>query len=912
MTPPELDRRVLEALLQVELPPAGNRRLLLVHGRYATGASPEFSLTIRESKRRIRVVDQQSVLGILDAWQSHQERNPEGDDVLVVTTAVEDAQLGWDVRGHAIGRATRTVDRAEIVKQRFGATDLDPRIRRERWLVDALLDAEPTGGWRRAGPVLTRDAAVRALIEARLGLGDDALDAGTLLEWSQSSAGPTRFVGLPEAERTGLSTWLAESVGDVAVVLMGLVARGDSADAMALGVIASVLDEPGASPEAVLAVGGLLGAARARQPERWAFVEAVEGTLQRWVVRAEAGGAVGEDARRRVLDVVERADVIAAEAGLTGELNANAFLPSAFRARLRALAAALTAVTLTAVTLTAVTLTDSPDAAAVAAAGGALGALRRHHLARLHPERCVAAEMAVRLVRRLAGPTIRVESVAAGVAEHIRDGGWVDRALTAVWAGEAADDRVVGQAYRTVFEEVRSRRDDVDESFAARLVPWATHASTRAPEGALLIEEVLDVVVAPLATADSAPLVLVLDGMSAAVAAELGEQLAARAWVEVSPELDRRAAAVATIPSVTRASRTSLLTGRPAVGDQSTETDGFATFWRRHRRTATLVHKAGIGGPAGHRLAEPLVAALAGDDVVGVVLNTIDDALDHGREGDRTSWRLTDITYLPDLLDAARSYRRPVVLVGDHGHVLERSTTVDGLTAAEGVESARWRTGEPAAGEVALAGPRVLLGDGHVVVPWREDIRYTRRRSGYHGGASLAEMAVPILVLLPSVDLLPAGWSVIAPESTVPDWWTGRPVAERPAPITKVTPRRRNPVADTDGLFEVPEPAPAPPASLGSRVVASPVYDVQRKFVPRAPDRPAVAALVDTLVSADGRMSPVAVAAAVGRAGRDPDFVVATVQRLLNVEGYPVLSVEGGRTVRLNVDLLCQQFGVTT
>lgn len=899
MTPPELDRTVVEALLQVELPHARGRRLLLVHGRYTAGAPPEFSLTVGESLRRIRVVDQQSILGILDAWQVHQEKDPGGDDVLVVTTAVEDAQLGWDVRGHAIGRATRTVDRAEIVKQRFGATDLDPRIRRERWLVDALLDAEPTGGWRRSGPVLTRDAAVRALLEARLGIGEDSLDAGTLLEWCHGTAGPTRFVALPEAERAGLSTWLAEAVGGVAVVLMGLAARGGAADAMALGVIASVLDEPGATPEAVLAVGGLLGAARARQPERRAFVEAVEGTLERWVATAEAGGAAGEAARRRVLAVVERADAIAAEAGLTDALTANAFLPSGFRARRRALAAVLGPAVL-----------SDPDATAVAAAGSALDALRRHHLARLHPEQCVAADMAVRLVRRLTVPPARIESVAAGVAEHVRDGGWVDRALAAVWAGEASDDRVVGQAYRSVFEAVRRRRDEADEEFATRLVGWAAHASVQAPGGALLIEEILDVVVAPLATADAAPLVLVLDGMSAAVAAELGEQLLARAWVEVSPEIDRRAAAVAAIPSVTQASRTSLLTGRPQAGDQGTETQGFTAFWRRHRRTATIAHKADIGGPAGHRLAEPLVAALAGNDVVGVVLNTIDDALDHGREGDRTSWRLADITYLPELLDAARSYGRPVVLVGDHGHVLERSSAVDGITAAEGVESARWRTGEPGAGEVVLTGPRVLLGDGRVVVPWRADIRYTRRRSGYHGGASLAEMAVPILVLLPSVELLPAGWSVIAPESTVPHWWTGQPAAERPAPVpARKTPRRPKPVADTDGLFDVPEVAPAA-TSLGGRVVASPVYEVQRKFVPRAPDRPAIAALVDALVGADGRMSPVAVAAAVGRAGRDPDFVVATVQRLLNVEGYAVLSVEGGRTVRLNIDLLCQQFGV--
>lgn len=78
-----------------------------------------------------------------------------------------------------------------------------------------------------------------------------------------------------------------------------------------------------------------------------------------------------------------------------------------------------------------------------------------------------------------------------------------------------------------------------------------------------------------------------------------------------------------------------------------------------------------MGGP-GQRLARLLLDALAGDAVVGAVLNTIDDALDHDREGDRTGWRTSDITFLTDLLNAARDYKRPVVLVSDHGHVLER------------------------------------------------------------------------------------------------------------------------------------------------------------------------------------------------------------------------------------------------
>ena len=189
---------------------------------------------------------------------------------------------------------------------------------------------------------------------------------------------------------------------------------------------------------------------------------AVEGTLERWVSAAESGGAAGEDARRRVLAVVDRADRLAADAGLTEALADNPFLPSAFRARLRAVAAALG---------------PAPDAAVPASAAAALAALREHRLARLHPDRCAAAEMAVRLHRWLATPRAPAGSVAAAVAAQVAEGGWVDRALTAVWAGERIDDPVVAAAYRTVFDAARRRRDAEDAAFAAVLPGWVAHAS---------------------------------------------------------------------------------------------------------------------------------------------------------------------------------------------------------------------------------------------------------------------------------------------------------------------------------------------------------------------------------------------------------------------------------------------------
>ncbi len=922
--PPAVNRRIIETLLEDELSRVPQRRLVLVHGRYEDSTPAEFCTDVAGVPRRIRVVDQSSVLGIIEAWQEHQAATVGSDDVLVVTTGVGDAQLGWDLRGHALYGSTRTVDRSKIVAHRFGAVEIDPRIRREGWLVDALLDAEPPSGWPRCGSLLTRDFAVRALIEVRLGgqLGDaavlsaGALDSDALLAWSLTSAGPARFAALSDTERVGVTEWLTETVGDVAPVLLGLVAAGRRADAIALGVLGSVLTSPGVSAEAALAFGGLFDDLRFRPAELRLFTEAVERVLERWCTEAESN-ATSNGARQRVLDVVERADELATAAALTEVLAANRFLPLGFQARLRAVAGTLSA------------HPPAAAAAAVVAAESALCGLREHRLEALYPRRVRAAQMAVRLLRWLATPESAVASVAAGVRDHLGEWGWVDRALAVVWAGDSVSDPVVGQGYRTVYEQARARRDALDEAFARRLVTWTEHADTQAPGDCLLVEDVLERAALPLAAGVRAPLILVLDAMSGAIATELGEQLTRRSWIEIAPDPGRRMAAVSALPSVTRVSRASLLTGRLTTGDQASEKEGFTAFWRKHRRGAVLFHKAEIGGYAGHRLAEPLVEALAGDGVVGVVLNTIDDALQHGREGDRIEWELADITYLPELLNTARSYGRPVMLVADHGHVLDRAVPDPGLLTAP-AESARWRTGVPEPGEVALTGPRVLYGDGHIVAPWRENIRYTHRRSGYHGGASPAEMTVPILILLPSPDLLPSRWSVLPPESTRPAWWEPRRTSEPAqsggvaAPVKPVK-RKGKAVAEhggVDGLFAVedvpvaPSPATAETvdrsATWGARVVATEVYASQRAFVRKAPDKAVVAGVIDALIAADGTLSLTAVAAAAaGRAGRNPDGLAATLQRLLNVEGYPVLGLaDGGRTLKLDQELLRQQFGL--
>ncbi|MEV0301622.1 BREX-2 system phosphatase PglZ [Streptomyces prasinus] len=908
-TRPVVGRRAIEVLLQAELPKAADRRLVLVDAAYeARGQEAEFGLRVEGRTYWVRVSDQDSVLGITDAWRRHRaEAKPDGSDVLVVTGQVPADQLGWDLRAHALRHHPLAVDRADIVKQLFGAADLDTRMAGERWLLDALLEAEPVDGWPRAGAVLTRDRAVRALIAVRLGLGDTTadtldLDADTLFTWSRNPAGPARFAALPAAERDGIGAWLALTVGFAAPTLLALAADGRGTDALPLGALASAALSSTAAEAAGFALGTLFGSALDSFDALQPFANAATGVLSRWIAQAEGSGTQRTEARDRVLDVLDRADRLAADARLSPLIGTDRLLPSGYRARLRTLGSLL----------------DGPAAPAEAA----LRELTGHQLSGLYAESTERARTAVRLVRWMREPLPEVESVAQGVRTHLASSGWADLAVGVLAEGETSRDPAVADAYQRLIGVVRARRTLLDEAFAHRLARWTETACQQAPGGALLIEDVLAQAAAPLARDGGRPLILVLDGMSADIAVQLAGELDRRVWTEVVPkprEGNRatRQAAVSMLPSVTRTSRTSLLCGQPAEGGQDRERAGFGTFWKKRHRGAHLFHKGGFEGPPGHRLAPELLQALATDDIVAVVVNTIDDALADGRESARGRWSPGDIARLPDLLNAARDYGRPVMLVSDHGHVLDRTPRGQQPPPADGAGGARWRTGTPGDGEIAVEGPRVRTPGGRAVLPWREDLRYTPRQAGYHGGASLAEVTVPVITLVPSADRIPSGWTLLPVEGIAPGWWHGgdenAPAAPGPLPATGTVadPTRRQKQKrepQDEGIFMVPGQG-----TYGERAVQSAPYKAQREFVRLAPADTAVAAVIDALLAAGGKLSPGAVAAAAqaatGKSQRNPERFATVLERLLNIDGYPVLQlVESGRTVQLDKALLAQQF----
>jgi hypothetical protein len=357
-----------------------------------------------------------------------------------------------------------------------------------------------------------------------------------------------------------------------------------------------------------------------------------------------------------------------------------------------------------------------------------------------------------------------------------------------------------------------------------------------------------------------------------------------------------------------------MLSGKLQAGSQGEERAGFAAFW--HGRGTALFHKADLPAGPGARLSASVLAALGDSStVVGVVLNTIDDALRDGKEGSAPTWRLGDVTYLPELLAAAAGAGRPVILTSDHGHVLDRGEGIHPATS----ESARYRQGTPGEGEVLVSGPRVLTSGGAAVLPWDERIRYTPRRAGYHGGASLAEVVVPLLVFVPSGTPLPKGWARYStPSLQEPSWWNPATPAGQLATAdtgaaaraaTSAQPRKsvKKPVADVDALFTADD-IPVP-ASLGAQVVASPLYASQRAFVRKAPDDAEVAAIIDALAGAGGKLPVTSVATLAGQPPFRMVGYLTQLGRLLNVDGYAVISVtDEGRTAGLNTALLREQF----
>ena len=671
---------------------------------------------------------------------------------LVVLTPLPENELGADVLARLARRRLIHPDRWQMVRDAYRVAAVDPRLPAERWMAEALLAAPPPP---RTLPAQVLDAGVawRQVLDHSLGLADGNPDADSVLRWSVRPDAAARFAELPARLAEAVGQRLEQSAGGLGALLAGAVAAGNARELLPIGLACGVLfsgPEAAELTRAAVRLEPLLGGADV-EPARgreWA-------ACARRALRALPAEQRGE--------WLERGERLLATLKVERWAERSAVLPAGFAARLDRFAGAGRAAL--------------ADAAEPEAAEQAFARVREHDSCGEDGERTERLEMAMRLLRSLhrAPAEEPPAPVAAMMEHHAAEGAFEDWARRRLPGGDA--HAAVAALYRALYLAVRARRERRNRSFAAGVRAW-TEGPAAAQPGLLPIEQCLARTAAPLARLRPV-LVLVVDAMDAGVFEELAASLDTLGWRRQSG-VPRTALAV--LPTVTQASRTSLCAGAVRPGGGAQEKAAFARHPEllaasQKSRPPVLFHKADLTGGAALGLAAAVREALgdARRKVVGVVLNAVDDHLAKSEQL-QLLWQSDRIRFLPELLHEAHAAGRVVVLTSDHGHVLE----MDGVKLP-GDADGRWRSaGQPPADlEIEVTGDRVraAAGSGRIVVPWSETVRYGQRKNGYHGGLTLQEAVVPIGVFAPPGDAVKGLQPAPPPH---PPWWRGADAAETP------------------------------------------------------------------------------------------------------------------------------------
>lgn len=837
---------------------------------------------------------------VLAIWEAINSRNPDG--WTVVLTSIDDDELGDTVLAHLLDGRLITPDPWDALRSNFSATTIEPALYRttnDRAIANGLLATLSADAYIPApGGVLTRDHAMSAMARDALGIVKDVgveIDTLAVLEWSRSSDVTSRIASVTARGGAELAdafrAWLSGRSGRLGGAVSALLGAGRIADLVPLGIIAGVLD----GSESV-ALGKFLG--------RFGLTELSTDDLRLWYqdTYGLVTNSLEPDQQQTVLS---SAAAIVTELGIGDAAASSDLLPHGLEARLITLSSTLTAA-----------LPDPlpTDLDARLVSEDALRDIEKcwesvqQHFLSSEDRTCHAFGGAVRLVRYLGTAQPAGHGPAPLTDHHVRTDSWVDSAL--VVARRGGDHPVPAAALRALIDTTLARRARHDRAFATAVAEAPTPTVQT-------IENVLRDQVIPIAK-KSPTLLIVVDALSLSAANDLVRSAQQHGWTEIAANNDaRRASALAVLPTLTQRSRCSLLCGELREGDSTQERSGFLSLLRESQLEATggvpdpIFHKAALDAvTSGAQLATDVRNAIADVEhqrLVAVVLNYVDDTLHHTDPGG-TDWTLQTITYLAPLLIAAKNAGRTVVITSDHGHIIEYGASAKVNRANTYGQRAHGDLAHvDTAREVVVKGPRVLTETQQVVLAVDETIRYGARNAGYHGGATPAEAIVPVVVL--TAGELPEGATRVV--GAEPAWWYAGSTTIPDAPPPPPTKKGRKPVQDSPGLFD-DVGGTGVVSTLPSAVVRSRVFADQLALAGRIVlQKGQIQALLQALLQASAKEITVAQAAnALGVATTSANGALMQAKRVLDVEGYEVLRVGGG-VVRLDVDALKEQFGVT-
>ena len=806
------------------------------------------------------------------------------DDRLIALTPLLDEDLSLDVRARLARGRLFHPERWQMVRDAYGVAAVDPRLSMQSWMADALLSARPRKRRSPAG-VLDAHTAWTYVLNHYLGLPDGDPDSGSVIQWSTEPGAAERFAALPEPLAEAVSQWLGETAGSLGTLLTGGIASGHASVLLPIGLVCDVLFSDESDAQNPLLVQA---AARLEPLLGGASVEPTRG--RQWAAAA----------RRvfRALPRDRRGEWLGRAEGMISNLKAETFaerstvLPSGFQSRLARFAEAATAAI------------DAPNA--LESTERAFLRVREHVAGGDQDERIRHLEMALRLLRSLHRSPETVSAPADLMVDHASEGAFEDWARRHLLGGDEHPE--VAALFGAIHRAVRARREARNRAFAEGVRKWLAGTGG---QGIVPIEQCLARTVAPLGRSRPV-LVLVLDGMDAGVFEEIGESLCERGWRRQrgsAPE-----AVLAVLPTITESSRMALLTGGVKRGNAAAEKAGFARHpdllgASRLGRPPLLFHKAELTHGAAEGLAAAVREAL-GDErqrIVGIVLNAVDDHLAKSEQM-QLAWRIDSVRLLPAVLNEAHAAGRAVILTSDHGHVLE----ADGVKLP-GDGEGRWRRATAPATklEIEIRGARVQAATSleRIVLPWSETVRYGSKRNGYHGGVSLQEAVVPVGVYVGPGEVLD-GWEPF-PVSYPPWWFAEEPRPARlhlPAPEPREV-ESRAPADPQRDLFTEAARTLTTADSRWDPFFKSDVYAAQRQLAgPGVPDDEIVRTALDALCEARGRLPFPALAKRLGMPASRMRSMVAGLQRLLNVDRYPVLrfsddtehvDLDGGLFVKL-------------
>jgi len=807
-----------------------------------------------------------------------------------------------------------TLGRSLRLKRMFGASEIEPAAR-ESALAHFLLDSPPLG-MPKFGGRLTLESLWATWLST-WGLPEEGLSLESLMAWGCTSEAGRKFrTTVPE---------------DVRRELLGYLVRRTAPSARLIW----TAWESGVDRTKPFELGLLFDAMREQDSQ-----ELRSGELRMWrrvQVKALGVGADGESdsVARELADKAAVAFRImhgrdaafalkllqAAEARVDDELVRSALagsslLPSAWGQRLDALGAAFSAAA------------DRSEKVTFERVLRAWKALEVHQLFKDKENRLVLerADMAVRLVAWLVARTDQAPHPTASSYSEVEwlatwyanEGGFVD------WARRRArgsDPRPFGRGVNAVVQAADAVRVELDRTFARTLPEWLKAGS---PEGAIVsIEHAVEQFGARFLAerGDRKLLVLLMDGMAWAQAVEILGSLPSwgvLSWRAVNGKGSAFAPVIASLPTITDVSRAAFFSGKRMPPGRPEPTDKDVERWAGHSKLRSFVRQGEAprlllraeGHTQSGAVSQEALTMVADSDqrVVAVVINAIDSSLKADTQ-QRMYWTVDHIQSLRELLEAAQAAGRAVLLAADHGHVAADHMT--GVSASQA--KARWRVWEtdsdPVAEyevgfekSIAWAPP----GAHGVVLLADDEHRYGGApHTGEHGGATLAEVVAPALLvgadaLAGSVGGRDEDQALRVSSFPVPPWWY--PTLETAPPAAREAhtpaPKRRNTPKPTRLQLELPggSPTPAPDVAAPKAHPLRLLLEASDTFVSLGLPgvrRTQMLTAVDFLAQRDGEQAPLAAfATAMGTVPPRARGLVEVLSERLNLDGFTLLSYD--------------------